>query len=269
MSWAWFPLREEIASSVRKIKQRKVKGGSINPHAPSPCTQRGAESRPGLDEGIPGWVPVGSSTRSARAPAALLPSRVAPVPPQRVPCSPGRKLLTQVLRGKHGTGAAAGHSQPLALHPHSSGAWGHLPGRPAPLPVWGLAGAAASTRLALCLARVQVVKARCQSLQRGWKHGKHDSPARLHGSPGCPPRAWVPAACSPALSLPAGCPGSAVAAGKRLAAPGLPGLRCGTGAAGPSAAARPSTEARSKAPLPPRDELGRCGSSVLSPVSSR
>lgn len=97
----------------------------------------------------------------------------------------------------------------------------------------------------------------CCLIARGWKHGKHDSPALLHGSPGRPPHAWVPAVCSPALSLPAGCPGSAVAAGKRVAAPGLPGLRCVTGAAGPSAAARPSTEARCKAHLPHRDELDR------------
>lgn len=228
--------------------------------------------RPGL-----GWLkasPAGCPWAAApglpaHQPPSPSPSRVAPAPPQRVPCSPGRKPLTQVPRGKHGTGAAAGHSQPCAPHPRSPGARGHLPGRPALLLVRGQQHPPPSCSSWLGLRWSKLGASPCSVVVRGWKHGKHDSPARLHGSPGCPPRSWVPAACSPALSLPAGCPGSAVAAGKRVAAPGLPGLRRVTGAAGPSAAARPSTEARSKALLPPQDELGRCGSSVLSPVSSR
>lgn len=125
MSWAWFPLREEIASSVRKIKQRKVKGGSINPHAPSPCTQRGAESRPGLDEGIPGWVPVGSSTRSARTPAALLPIQGGPRAPAAHALQPRQEAAYSGIEGKARHGGCRGAFP--ALSPTPAQPWGMGP----------------------------------------------------------------------------------------------------------------------------------------------
>lgn len=165
MSWAWFPLREEIASSVRKIKQRKVKGGSINPHAPSPCTQRGAEARPGLAEGVPGWVPVGSSTRSARAPAALpKPIQGGPRAPTARALQPRQEAAYSGTEGKARHGGCRGAFP--ALCPTPAQPWGTGPPPRPSCPAAG-AGAAASTPLVFLLARAQVVKAQCQSLQCG------------------------------------------------------------------------------------------------------